>query len=443
MCYDKDYIYFLTSQTGSIVKFNTVTEEYTSTQALTSGICNSIVKYGDDIYGFEGLDAKNFYNKSVLYVKDRQFLVQESFDRKLKVTHLSSKTEIRDFVVDEDYNYYVLHGKNKLSKFAKERILTYTTEIKSSSTNLFYTEYAISPLSQISLIKMDFVREYTSDGLKKYPIILGMHEIADGPDNPLFLMKLDENGLSASKVTFLDLSGNFYSYGSPQRNNYNLTNYEFLKNTYPDADYVYFKIKLENVYDNEDVIDVEIPISTKGFSAEKHHFAFKLDGINGYISVYLDGDLVKSVKISSGQYIFQDLFTESFNIGNTYFHNAISLDDYLKQPNYYYANNGNITDFKVYKKALTDNEILFHVYAGSKMNDLIVTLPSDQRSEIDTIERLFKLDTNGNKSNSINIFIKNSQITNTNLQSQLKEILLDRMSKVLPATTKINNIEFR
>jgi hypothetical protein len=53
------------------------------------------------------------------------------------------------------------------------------------------------------------------------------------------------------------------------------------------------------------------------------------------------------------------------------------------------------------------------------------------------------LDTTGNKSNKINIIIKNSQITNTNLQNQLKNIIAEKLKKTLPITTTINNIEFR
>ena len=77
------------------------------------------------------------------------------------------------------------------------------------------------------------------------------------------------------------------------------------------------------------------------------------------------------------------------------------------------------------------------------MDDLIVSLPCDQRNELDGIERQFKLDVAGNKSNNINILIKNSNITNPVLQNKFKELVMDRIKKIVPITTKINNIEFR
>jgi len=193
----------------------------------------------------------------------------------------------------------------------------------------------------------------------------------------------------------------------------------------------------------KDKIKIEIPIDINLFKSEYHHFAFRIDGIDGLISVFCDGIEIKTVKFNSGQYVFQDIISDSINIGNTYFYNNQSLNQYLKQPNYYYINNCELKQFKIYKKALSNTEIKFHVYNGVEMRDLVVSLPCGQRNEIDGIERQFKLDTTGNKSNKINIIIKKSQITNNLLQDKIKDIVIGKLNKVLPITTTINNIEFR
>jgi hypothetical protein len=235
----------------------------------------------------------------------------------------------------------------------------------------------------------------------------------------------------------------YYSFDHVNRINYNLTNYEYLKRTYPNKKELLFKIILKNVYDNKEEIKVTVPISTEGFMSEYHHFAFRLDGIEGKISVFCDGKEINTVDIQKGKYIFQEIFDESFNIGNTYYHNNISLDDYLNQKNYYYLNNAKMKQFKMYKKSLSNTEIDYHVYNGIKMNDLVVSLPCGQRNELDNIERQFKLDIGGNKSNKINIIVKNSQITNSNIKEKMRTIIQDKLKKVLPVTTTINNIEFR
>jgi len=62
---------------------------------------------------------------------------------------------------------------------------------------------------------------------------------------------------------------------------------------------------------------------------------------------------------------------------------------------------------------------------------------------LDGIDRQFKLNTTGNKSNKINIIIKNSNITNDYVQQEMKAIILDKLQKVLPSTVTINEIDFR
>ena len=77
------------------------------------------------------------------------------------------------------------------------------------------------------------------------------------------------------------------------------------------------------------------------------------------------------------------------------------------------------------------------------MQDAVLSLPSDQRNELDQIERVFKLNVPANKSNNINILIKNSQINDTNIQDQLKVIIRDRLQQILPANVNINEITFK
>ena len=53
-----------------------------------------------------------FVNDSVLYIKNNNTLVQESYDRKINIIHLSSSTEIRDFILDDDM-LLISHLKGK------------------------------------------------------------------------------------------------------------------------------------------------------------------------------------------------------------------------------------------------------------------------------------------------------------------------------------------
>jgi hypothetical protein len=172
LSYDKDNIYILKDSSGNLVVYNTITEEVSSSKIDSSEEIFSILKYQDTLYGFNGYSAKPFVEDTVLYVKDNNKLVQESYNKIVNVTHLYSSTEIKDFMIDDDYNYYVLHNKNTISKFSKDRIKSYTFSIVPSVSSIFNSLF-VMPNDEIELLKIDYVREYTNTGLSSYPIVLG------------------------------------------------------------------------------------------------------------------------------------------------------------------------------------------------------------------------------------------------------------------------------
>jgi hypothetical protein len=443
---DENNIYFLKNNQGSTVKYDVTTESFSAINinlSKNNTTVNSVIKYKDELYGFGGFCVKQFVDDTVLYILDNNKLIQESYDGKIYVTHLSSSSQIRDFILDDNMNYYVIHNKNRLSKFSKDRILLYTKEI--NPTTEAFSELSIMSDNKIDILKIDIVREYTNNGLSSYPIILGrlQNQTQTISSGQLFLAKFDEITKNITYVNLIGLTGEYIEYGNTKRLNYNLTNYDYLKNKYVNSNELNFKVILKNIYNNRSRLIINVPIDTSLFKNESHHFAFRLDGIEGNISIFCDGKEIKTVNFDKGTYIFQDIVNDNISVGSTYFYNHLTLEKHLKQKNYYYINDCNINQFKLYNKALSNNEISFLVYNGIKMKDLIVSLPCDQRNELDGIERQFKLDTTGNKSNKINLIIKNSQITNTILQDQLKLIISNKLKKVLPITTTINNIEFR
>lgn len=446
MCNDENNIYFLKNEQGRTVKYDVTTESFSEIDinlSKNNTTVNSIIKYKDELYGFGGFSVKTFVDDTVLYILDNNKLIQESYDGAIYITHLSSSSEIRDFIVDDEMNYYVIHNKSRISKFSKDRILLYTKDI--TPTTEAFSQISIMPDNKIDILKIDIVREYTNKGLSSYPIILGrvQNKTQTLQTGELFLAKFDESTKMITYANLIGLTGEYIEYGNTNRLNYNLTNYDYLKNKYGNSNKLIFKVILKNIYNNRSRLIIDVPIDTSLFKNESHHFAFRLDGMEGNISIFCDGKEIKTVNFDKGTYIFQDIINDNMSVGSTYFYNHLTLEKYLKQKNYYYINNCNISQFKFYNKALSNNEISFLVYNGIKMNDLIVSLPCDQRNELDAIERQFKLDITGNKSNKINLIIKNSQITNTTLQDQLKTVISNKLKKVLPITTTINNIEFR
>lgn len=426
--------YYLRDKKGTVDSYDFKTKELSTFTAQTPilGDVYSVVEKDDVIYAFSGFKAEPFDSNSVLYVKDNSQLVVERYDRTSTTVLISSQTEIRDFLIDTDLSYYVLYNTNKVAKFSKERILQYSLTVGSISS------VGLSSADNIEVLNIDKVREYTSTGLQEYPIILGTSNYG------AFLGRIDEAHHFISYAKLLSIAKTYTKFEAANKTNSNLTNFSFLRQKYtPRNNTLDFRLKLVNIYNNIDIQDITVPFDVSEFTAGYHHFAFRVDAVKGAVCLFVDGRLSTQVNIPAGQYIFQDISHESLCVGSTYFYNNIPLFKHLKQNSYYFINNCKMKQFKVYDTALSDTEIKFLTYCGIPVKDLVVSLPCGQRNALDSIERQFTLNTIGGKSNSINIVIKNSAISDTVTQDYIRNVISDRLSKVLPATTKIQNIAFQ
>lgn len=447
--YDKNYIYFLIDTTGLVYKFNTTTEETTVEQAINNSslTTNSIIVYNEIIYGFEGETAKIYDSETALYIKDNINLVKarldgsasQNFGGNNKQFLLKSQTGIIDYLINSDLSYITIHGNNRVSKFDKTNTLIYTNTIPD-------IDYCMH---------IDKVHEYTAKGLEEYYVIMGT--LSSGGNNIILTKFNDTANCADCDTTTSSITGYFSNTttlpissdsrcNSTQTNNpnfvrYNLTNYDYLRRTYPDK-VLTFKVKLKNIYNNRDILDVEIPIDKCKYTSGNHHFCLRLDSVAGTITVFVDGKVFKTVNIQPGKYIFQDIIQDSIGVGSTYFYNNIMLSKYLNQKNNYFIDGAKIKQFKLFNKSLTDDQVRFLAFNTIQMGDLIGSVPADQRNAIDSIDRQFKLSVPGNKSNSINIKIKNCNINSPIILDNLKDVIREKLKDVLPVNVNINDITF-
>lgn len=446
------YTYYLRNTAGVVERYNTQTEEISTAyvnipsykKRVTQGKVKivtdknypvySVVEKNGAVYAFTGYKARKFDNDTVFFIADNDKIISEKFNRSSKTTILSSSTGIHDFFIFDDKSYCVIHANNQLSKFSKERELIYSFKVESNIEAL--SAVGISSVSK--LLAVDFVREYSDKGVRSYPILLGSMS-----DDRLFLAKVDETLPTITFAKVLPIYSQYYKFGDDRKLNYNLTNYEYLRRESKFTGQLMFKLKLINLYNNRDTLNVKIPFDVTKLTSGYHHFAFRVDAVDGFVCLFVDGVEISRVSIPSSKYTFQNISQESLYVGTTYFYNNIPLFKFLKQDNFYFVDKCKVKQFKIYDRALNDNEIRFLTYSGQHVEDLVTSFPSDQRSGIDEIERQFTLDVNGNKSNSINILIKNSTITNPTVQNYIKDTVVERLKKVLPATTRIENITFR
>lgn len=433
---DGDTIYYL-RENNQVDTYNIHNEDTSSLFAKTKQnvVAKSIVINNGDVYGFQGYGAKQFDVNSVLYMTSNT-IVQEKYDFTTTKILLSSNSGVRDFFIDGQQNYYVLHGSQSLTKLTKDRVVVYTLKI-SASADAFAN--VVSLTSYPEFLSVDMVREYTNTGLKQYPIVLGRINTSQ-----MFLARVDDVAGNISNVTMIPASGTWYAHDDSRHINYNLTNYSQIERKYRDRQHeLLFKMTLKNIYNNRDVQQIEIPVDTSVFTTGSHHFVFRLNTTQGKISLFVDGREYKTINIPKTNYTFQDITQDSMCVGTTYFYNNIPLFSKLKQSNYYMLNNCKIKQFKIYDKAIKDDEIRLLMYNNIKLNDLIISLPCGQRNEIDQIERIFSFNVPGNRSNYVNVVVKNSDVNNPQLQQKVREVLTEKLKKVLPVATKINNIEFK
>lgn len=435
VAWENNIICYLRDTSGRVDVLDTITEQ-SYTMQLTGSKFNSLVVINGIPHGFRGHDARLYGDDKVLYVENDKALIQESIDNTNSVILLSSTSNIRDFIINDDLSYSVIHSHNKITKYTKQRQKLYTTQISASASAL---SAMMSVAEQPELLSLDIVREYTNVGLKQYPIVLG--RISSGQ---LFLAKVDDSTGDLHSAKMIPASGEYVGKSSSKHVNYNLTNYHQLRRMYPDDNKTLtFKLTLKNIYNNRTITAVNIPVDTSKFTSGSHHFVFRLNTMHGMVDLFVDGRLYKSVNYGASDFVFQDIAYDNMCVGATYFYNNIPLFKKLKQLNYYMVDNCAIQQFKVYDKALTNDQITVLHRNNIEMQDLITSLPCGQRNEIDQIERVFSFNVPGSKSNSVNVIIKDSDINNTQVQQQVKQLVTSRLQKVLPITTRINDIIFK
>jgi hypothetical protein len=161
------------------------------------------------------------------------------------------------------------------------------------------------------------------------------------------------------------------------------------------------------------------------------YFIFSLDGSKGIGYAYLDNDFFLDFSFSPYKYSRKQLL-----YGDFYVITSTGKQDFLLfQGN---PSNPQIT-YDYLEKSLTFTKPILD--GGMIIDEIIVTLPSGMRNQSDNIELLQTVcGYSSFKSNSINIHIKNTDITNDSIISGINSQI---NSIDLPVNTKINTINYK
>ena len=423
-------IYFLIDGSGNVAVYNILNESITFTKITIPreyGVDFDIKSLGFDkfgnLIGFRGEKCLKFNDDSHVFLLRNGLVVRETDDHSTRTILMSSSSIIYDFTIDSDENLYILHNRF-LSKFNAQRDLIYKTVINSNLTN----------------VSVDIVREYTQDGLSQYPIVMSINK-----DGNIYLSKINEQNGASVTTSIEDIKGKFYNVCEPDTilNYYNLTNYSFfLKNNQPDYNNLKFRIEIPNKYNNRDNLSKIINVDISKLSIGKHHFVYRLDTISGNITLFVDGKKITNITFDPAEYALENTLYNTFNVGAATYFNGTILNNYIKQNGHYFCRNIILEQPRLFNVGVDDIDIKFLNLLNLKVGELIASLPCGQRNQVEQIQRFFKWQIPGNKSNNINIRVKSNILANDKINQVLKEIIRRDISNSLPASVNINDIIF-
>ena len=94
---------------------------------------------------------------------------------------------------------------------------------------------------------------------------------------------------------------------------------------------------------------------------------------------------------------------------------------------------------------LNEDERLAYLFSTNlnEIQDITISLPCGQRNLTDNIQLVNSINTNlKHKSNTVDIDVKNLNITDGDIQDEVKNIILTNIKNSMPETTNINEVKF-
>ncbi|MDB4396183.1 hypothetical protein N9Z65_01060 [bacterium] len=385
---------------------------------------DNVLEYNDTVYKLPGTNT-NWENESTVFYQVSNFIVKHNLDEGPQAFLKSDN--IKDFLVAQNKVY----------------VLTTTAHFVYSTSGIFELSGSIGTLdtpgpdtepgtdfisiSGYEYISIDWVNEYRNGVNYQYPVLLAK----DGEGSLLAYKDVLNN-------TQIDLSG------IPASNNTadsKLTNYNTLNRLY-DSSSIDFKLTLRNYLDNEDITTKTISFDPSSYEPGFYNFTYRLDTLQGNSTLYINAELYDNQTFAPGKYMIQDIFSDELFIGSSGFQSNMDLATYLRQPGYYYTKDLTIRNPYVYNNAI-DTDLVYALYLlEQRIDNITLAIPAGQRTSKAEIQQFFKFNRT-NSSNTIDVVVRNLNITDSTIREQIKMSILAEASSLVPAGITINDIVFK
>ena len=178
---------------------------------------------------------------------------------------------------------------------------------------------------------------------------------------------------------------------------------------------------------------------------EQNNVFLSFDAILGVFKLYLNSIELYTFNINAFQMftkriLFGDIFIYYTNDDNEQQSIEI-LRNAAQEPEDRVA----IDNLYLSLEPLTENQLLAFLFSSNlnKVQDVTISLPCGQRNLTDNIQLVNSINTNlKHKSNVVDINVKNLNISDKNIQDEVKDIVLTNIRNSIPKSTSINEIKF-
>ena len=375
-------------------------------------VFDSILVDKNNVYLLSGYNCKKYNDEIYFYNEPNLFY----YNTKTNNINLKAEVLLQDYAIDNNFNFYVLHDENNLSIIDKFDNLTFNDKL---STLIGYDVKGVN----IDIIDEFYNNQKTDDTLS----------IISLSSTNLVYSNL-KNGILSSFSTVNQLGI------SSETINYNINNYDYLRNNFDNGETLKFYVKLPNIYDVQTYEIATLNYSLSNLSPGYHNFNVTFDTINGIFNLIIDGDLESSYLFDKSKYSFGTIFDKNLYIGTEIGYNNDKLSDVLDDVNYYNYGNYKIKNLFIHNINLDYYQIVNYVRLKSKIDDVIFQLPTGKRSYTENIFQVFKNRLPGRMSNYINIAIRDSSITEKDIQYVMQKDIESSLDKIIPAGTTVNKI---
>lgn len=434
-CQDDDRVILLLNTSGDCIEINKNnfnTKEIKSTIIATLSNTSptfesqkSITTYNGNVIGFPGYKLKHIDPENVLYLVNNELLIKQNIRSGEFTNFISSSTNnIIDFAINSKNEIAVANNSTKVLVVDQSRTILSETD---------YTQFiGLSSIIQT----IDVVREYTNVGLKEYFMLTYVDS-----NNNLGILNTLNNSTSSTSITGYNKNGYRYTVPFTTRTKSNTTGFDFYKQYNLDNG-LDFKLTLTNYLSSEDIVTKNIKFTFDQIDKGFHTFTYRFDSLQGNITLFVDGNIYKNITVQPGKYQIQEILSDEIYAGSTGFYNGLDLASYLNQKGYYFINGVKVKNLLIYNRPLYDSEVLAINLFDENIDDLVLSIPAGQRNNIEEIERYFKFSPISSSSKKINVYIKNSGITNEEMKTNIKSIVTNEVYKTLPVGVSINDIQF-